>query len=111
MIARFVMKHLLLSSKDILEGNTSFMPNPIQIIKEDHETIKGLFTTYNGLTENDEDARKETASQILKELAIHARMEEKFFYPRIKEAIDAEHPVEVDDAIQEHHAAKVLMLR
>jgi hypothetical protein len=86
------------------------MPNPIQIIKEDHEIIRNLFTTYNGYTENDDEQKKETAHEILKELSIHAKMEEKFFYPKLKEAIDAEHPIPVDDAIAEHHAAKVLML-
>jgi hypothetical protein len=86
------------------------MPNPIQIIKEDHEIIRNLFTTYNGYTENDDEQKKETAHEILKELSIHAKMEEKFFYPKLKEAIDAGHPIPVDDAIAEHHAAKVLML-
>lgn len=86
------------------------MPHPIQIIKEDHEIIRNLFTTYNGYTENDDELKKETAHEILKELSIHARMEEKFFYPRLKEAMSSEHPVPVDEAVAEHHAAKVLML-
>lgn len=86
------------------------MPNPIQIIKEDHEIIRNLFTTYNGHTENDHEQKKETAHEILKELSIHAHMEEKFFYPRLKEVIDADHPIPVDEAVAEHHAAKMLML-
>lgn len=86
------------------------MPHPIQIIKEDHEIIRNLFTTYNGYTENDDEQKKETAHEILKELSVHAHMEEKFFYPCLKEAIDAAHPIPVDEAMAEHHAAKVLML-
>lgn len=72
--------------------------------------LRNLFTTYNGYTENDDEQKKETAHEILKELSIHAHMEEKFFYPRLKEALDADHPVPVDQAMAEHHAAKVLML-
>jgi hemerythrin superfamily protein len=86
------------------------MPNPAQIIKEDHEEMKNLFTTYNGYTENDDEQKKETAHEILKALTVHARMEEKFFYPRLKEKIDAEHPLPVDEAEAEHHAAKMLIL-
>lgn len=86
------------------------MSHPIQIIKEDHEIIRNLFTTYNGYTEHDDEMKKETAHEILKELSVHARMEEKFFYPRLKEAMDNDHPLPVDDAIAEHHAAKMLML-
>jgi hemerythrin-like domain-containing protein len=86
------------------------MPNPIEIIKEDHEMVKNLFTTYNGYTENDNDQKKDTAHEILKSLTVHARMEEKYFYPRLKEKIDAEHPIPVDEAEAEHHAAKMLIM-
>lgn len=86
------------------------MPNPIEIIKEDHQKVKDLFESYNALDTGSEDERKDLANQILKELTIHARMEEKYFYPKLKEKIDAEHPIPVDEAEAEHHAAKVLML-
>ncbi len=88
------------------------MPNPIDIIKEDHQKVKELFDSYNELDtgEETEEERKDLANQILKELTVHARMEEKYFYPKLKEAIDAEHPLPVDEAIAEHHAAKMLML-
>lgn len=86
------------------------MPNPIEIIKEDHETVKNLFTTYNGYTENDNEQKKETAEEILKELTIHARMEEKYFYPRLKEQLSDEHPIPLDEAEAEHHAAKLLIM-
>jgi hemerythrin superfamily protein len=86
------------------------MPNPIEIIKEDHEMVKNMFTTYNGHTENDSELKKQTAHDILKALTVHARMEEKYFYPRLKEKIDAEHPMNVDEAQAEHHAAKMLIM-
>jgi hemerythrin-like domain-containing protein len=86
------------------------MPNPMFIIKEDHEKVKSLFASYDRLEDEVEDEKKDLADQILKELTIHARMEEKYFYPRLKEKIDADHPIPVDEAVAEHHAAKVLML-
>jgi hypothetical protein len=86
------------------------MLNPIAIIKQDHAKIKELFDSYGKLDTASHDAKKELAHKILKELTIHARMEEKYFYPKLKEAINKDHPVPVDEAIAEHHAAKVLIL-
>jgi hemerythrin-like domain-containing protein len=86
------------------------MPNPIEIIKQDHESVRKLFEAYNRCEEGEDEKKSDLAKNILKELTIHARMEEKFFYPRLKEAISAEHPMPVDEAMAEHHAAKVLML-
>jgi hemerythrin-like domain-containing protein len=86
------------------------MPNPIEIIKEDHESVKKLFASYNQCGEGDDEKKSDLAKNILKELTIHARMEEKYFYPKLKELIDAEHPLPVDEAMAEHHAAKILML-
>jgi hemerythrin-like domain-containing protein len=86
------------------------MPNPIDIIKEDHESVKKLFEAYNQCGEDEDEKKSDLAKNILKELTIHARMEEKYFYPRLKEAISGDHPIPVDEAEAEHHAAKVLML-
>jgi hemerythrin superfamily protein len=86
------------------------MPNPIEIIKEDHESVKKLFEAYNQCGEGDDEKKSDLAKNILKELTIHARMEEKYFYPKLRESIDAEHPLPVDEAMAEHHAAKMLML-
>jgi hemerythrin-like domain-containing protein len=86
------------------------MPNPIEIIKSDHEKVKQLFEEYNALDENGIDRKSQLASEILKELTIHAKMEEKFFYPKLKENLSDEHPLPVDEAEAEHHAAKMIML-
>ncbi len=86
------------------------MPNPIEIIREDHESVKKLFEAYNQCEEGEDEKKSDLAKNILKELTIHARMEEKYFYPRLKESISAEHPIPVDEAMAEHHAAKMLML-
>ncbi len=86
------------------------MPNPIEIIKNDHAAVKELFNEYNALEADNTERKGELAGEILKALTIHARMEEKFFYPKLKEAISEEHPLPVDEAQAEHHAAKMIML-
>lgn len=86
------------------------MPNPIEVIKNDHEEVKKMFEEYNGLGTENTERKSELADEILKALTIHTRMEEKFLYPKLKEAISPEHPMPVDEAQAEHHAAKMIML-
>lgn len=84
------------------------MANPISLIKSDHRKVVELFDTYKSLDAY--EAKEEIASQIIKELAIHAKMEEKLFYPKLKEILGASNPKIVEDALAEHHAAKLLLL-
>lgn len=84
------------------------MANPISLIKSDHRRVIELFDTYKSLQAD--EAKEEISSQIFKEITIHAKMEEKYFYPRMKELLGVTNPKIVDDALAEHHAAKVLLL-
>lgn len=84
------------------------MSNPISLIKSDHRKVIELFDTYKSLDAS--EAKEEIANQIIKQLAIHAKMEEKFFYPRVKEILGTNNPKIVEDALQEHHAAKLLLM-
>lgn len=84
------------------------MANPISLIKSDHRRVIELFDTYKSLQAD--EAKEEISSQLFKEITIHAKMEEKYFYPRLKELLGATNPKIVEDALAEHHAAKVLLL-
>ena len=84
------------------------MSNPISLIKSDHRKVIELFDTYKSL--DAPEAKGEIANQIIKQLAIHAKMEEKLFYPRVKEILGNNNPKIVEDALQEHHAAKLLLM-
>ena len=37
-------------------------------------------------------------------------MEEKYFYPKVKELLEASNPKIVEDSLAEHHAAKLILL-
>lgn len=84
------------------------MANPISLIKSDHRKVIELFDTYKSLDAY--EAKEEIANQIIKELAIHAKMEEKMFYPKVREMLGDNNPKIVEDAMQEHHAAKLLLM-
>lgn len=84
------------------------MTHPISLMKSDHRRVIELFDTYKSL--DSYEAKEEIANQIIKELAVHAKMEEKFFYPHMKDILGSSNPKIVEDALAEHHAAKVILL-
>lgn len=84
------------------------MPNPINIIKEDHRTVEKLFTQLRGVSGSDK--KRDVANKIIKALAVHAKMEERYFYPELRKLLGEKNPKPVADAEAEHHMAKVLLL-
>lgn len=84
------------------------MAHPISLIKSDHRRIMELFETYKSLEAY--EAKEEIASQVIKEIAIHSKMEEKFFYPRLIDLLSDNNPKIIEDSLQEHHAVKLLLL-
>ena len=54
----------------------------IALLKKDHMTVKRLFERF----EKARSGKKEIADRIVKELAVHAAIEEQLFYPAVKDA-------------------------
>jgi hemerythrin superfamily protein len=59
----------------------------ITLLKQDHETVRRMFEDYE---KSDEDRKFELAAEICQALTVHSAIEEEIFYPRVREAIDAE---------------------
>ncbi len=76
----------------------------IAILKSDHDKVKDLFKQF----ENAENMRekKKIAKEAIMELKIHAEIEEKIFYPAVREVVDEDLMNEADE---EHHVAKLLI--
>jgi len=79
------------------------------ILREDHQNVKKLFSDFEELSDNAHQRRRELFDEILKELTVHAQIEEEIFYPAI-EATDEEEAVElVKEAQEEHKIVKTLL--
>jgi hemerythrin-like domain-containing protein len=83
--------------------------NPVEIIKEDHRTVEGLFADYTNLAEDAYADKRAIADQIIDALTVHTDMEETLAYPRFKELFDDEEDKKVEEAYAEHEVAKHLM--
>jgi hemerythrin-like domain-containing protein len=80
------------------------MPSATQMLREDHAKVKELFQQFE--TAGSDAEKKRIAEAALRELVVHAAVEEELFYPALREHLD---PKQVDLAQEEHHVAELLI--
>ena len=81
------------------------MPNALEMIREDHHKVQQLFQEFE--TTDDRSAKKRIVDNAIRELKVHAALEEELFYPAVREQIDEEETI--DEALEEHHVVKLLI--
>ncbi|MEO6825290.1 MAG: hemerythrin domain-containing protein [Nitrosospira sp.] len=80
----------------------------ITLLIDDHNKVKKMFKEYEKLSKNNDEEKKEAlATQICKELTVHAQLEEEIFYPAVREGIDDD--ALMNEAMVEHAEAKGLI--
>jgi hemerythrin superfamily protein len=81
--------------------------NAISLLKNDHKTVEDLFKRFEKLGPRAVKSKQDLAERIVRELSIHAAIEEMAFYPAIREAAEKG---DVDDmvleSLEEHHIVK-----
>lgn len=80
----------------------------VEMLKKDHEKVRGLFKKYEAAEERSAE-RKEIVAQISMELDVHARLEETIFYPAFREAAEKEPMKIVRESFEEHNIVKTLL--
>jgi hemerythrin superfamily protein len=79
--------------------------NAIKLLKDDHRRVKALFKKYERAGEGAAKQKQTIAKSIIKELSLHAAIEEQLFYPAAR-AVDSRLDDLVLEALEEHHVAK-----
>ena len=87
-----------------MAGKAGLATRVMDMLKEDHEKVKGLFEDFES-TEGEEQA--DIAATTIMELEVHADLEEKLIYPAIREHIDEDEMM--NEAVEEHHLVHVLI--
>jgi len=87
-----------------MAGKAGLATGVIEMLKEDHEKVKGLFEEFEN-AEGREQA--DIAATAIMELEVHADLEEKLIYPAIRKQIDEDE--KMNEAIEEHHLVHVLI--
>ena len=70
----------------------------IQLLKQDHKEVDGLFKEFEQLEKAGEDAVEQVIATACTELKIHDKIEMEIFYPAVREAAAKE---EVEDLLNE----------
>jgi hemerythrin superfamily protein len=77
----------------------------IALIKADHATVKGLFRRYKGLSSGAVKSRRNVADRVIKELSVHAAVEEDVLYPVARTTVPRGDEL-VAEALDEHRSMK-----
>ena len=82
--------------------------NAITLLKNDHKTVEDLFKRFEKLGPRAHKTKRDVADRIVRELSIHAAIEEMVLYPAIREAVENDNDVDemVLESLEEHHIVK-----
>jgi hemerythrin superfamily protein len=75
------------------------------MLERDHAKVKDLFEQFEDA--QDARSRERIIQETLLELDVHAKLEETLIYPAIRKKLEEEDVM--DEALEEHHVAHVLM--
>jgi hemerythrin-like domain-containing protein len=79
--------------------------NIIATLTTDHRNVDALFTEFEHTDPGDAENLARLRDLILKQLAVHAEIEEQTLYPALRE----EARDDVLEALEEHHAVKAIL--
>src|SRR2546421_2580965 len=81
--------------------------NAITLLKNDHKTVEDLFKRFEKLGPRAVKSKQDVVERIVRELSIHAAIEEMLFYPAVRQVVEQG---DVDDmvleSLEEHHIVK-----
>jgi hemerythrin superfamily protein len=79
----------------------------IALLQRDHEEVEQLFRQFEKLTDRAQKSKQKIVMKVIRQLAIHAAIEEMLFYPAVREAAENDDVDEtVLEALEEHHIVK-----
>jgi hemerythrin superfamily protein len=80
----------------------------IALLKADHKTVETLFRKFEQAGKNAKKLKRKLVDQMVRELAIHAVIEEMVFYPAVRAKAEKLED-QVLEALEEHHVAKWIL--
>jgi hemerythrin superfamily protein len=83
------------------------MPDAITSLRDDHKRVEKLFKEFEKLqkAEASADKRRGVVDEIVRELSVHAAVEEQVFYPAVRKSVQEADDV-VLEGLEEHHIVK-----
>jgi hemerythrin superfamily protein len=79
----------------------------LKLLKDDHDTVKGMLEKLDKTTERAEVTRTEGLQALKQELTVHEAIEEEILYPALKEFAKTKDIAL--EAYEEHHVVDTIM--
>jgi hemerythrin superfamily protein len=84
--------------------------NAITLLKNDHKTVEDLFKRFEKLGPRAVKSKQDLAERIVRELSIHAVIEETVFYPAIRQVVEKGKTDDmILESLEEHHVVKWML--
>jgi hemerythrin superfamily protein len=80
----------------------------IMLLKDDHKRIEHLFKQFQRTGSRARVTRRRLVDRMIRELSIHAGIEEELFYPAVRHALDQTED-QVLESLEEHHLVKLML--
>jgi hemerythrin superfamily protein len=80
----------------------------IALLKADHKTVEALFRRFEQAGRNAKKLKRKLVEQMVRELSLHAAIEEQVFYPTVRSQAEKLSD-SVLEALEEHHVVKWLL--
>lgn len=80
----------------------------IELLKRDHEKVESLFARFEKAGDGAGETKRRLVEDIIRELSVHASIEEQYLYPLARERADELQKLTLE-ALEEHHVAKWLL--
>lgn len=84
--------------------------NAVDLLKQDHDTVRELLERLEKTTERGVKTREELLGKLHLELQVHTQLEEEIFYPAYTQAGGKEEAVMAAEAKEEHRTVDSLVL-
>jgi len=81
----------------------------VALIKADHREVEQLFREFEEAGDRAYKTKQQLVEQIIKELEVHATIEEEIYYPAVEAKAKKDGKELVAEAVEEHHVVKVLL--
>jgi hemerythrin superfamily protein len=81
----------------------------VALIKEDHRKVEQLFREFEEAGDRAYKTKQRLVEQIIRELEVHATIEEETYYPAVEAKAKKDGKELVAEAVEEHHVVRVLL--
>ena len=83
-------------------------PDAIELLRRQHDEFRDRFEQFEALSSRPSQKKTDLVAETITLLVKHAEIEEQVFYPALREEVP-ELADEVDEDLEEHHVAELLM--